>query len=244
MLLLKYLSIILFCLITQQSVGQTLTGQVRDKLTKQILYPVSVINLTTQNITYTNQQGYFSIKAEAGEKIAFSYIGYRAEQYMMPISVGKYTKDIELEAVNYQLQEVILKPDYTPYQRDSINKVKTYRGALTRQKSNPVSSPFSFVAEKFNKRSKQLFKFQKNFVKWEEEKFIDTRYTPMLVHEMTGMTGDSIGYFMAAYPMPYDYARAASELELKMWIRYYHKEWIKHVDTAGLPKVDTTLIKK
>ncbi len=241
---LKYISIILLCLVAQNSVAQTLKGQVRDKLTKQPLYPVSVINLTTQKVTYTNEQGYYYIEVTAGQKIAFSYIGYRAEQYMMPISVGAYTKDIEMESVSYQLQEIILTPDYTPYQKDSINKVKTYRGALTRQKSSPVSSPFSFVAEKFNKRSKQLFKFQKNFVKWEEEKFVDTRYTPQLVEEMTGMTGDSVGYFMSAYPMPYDYARAASELEIKMWILYNHKEWVKHIDTAGLPQINKSLIKK
>lgn len=228
----------------QYCAGQTLKGQVRDKLSQYPLYPVSVINLTTQQVTYSNEKGFFSIDAKAGEKVAFSYIGYRADQFMMPISVGEYTKDIELEAVSYRLKEIVLMPDYTPFQRDSIDKVKTYRGALTRQKSNPISSPFSFVAEKFNKRSKQLFKFQKNFVKWEEEKFIDTRYTPQLVQEMTGMTGDSIGHFMAAYPMPYDYARAASDLEIKMWVRFYHKEWLQKISKTGLPTIDTLRIDK
>ena len=241
---LKHLYLIAFCFIANQALAQTLTGTVIDAQTHQALFPVSVINLTTQDISYTNERGQYSIKAKSGEKVAFSYIGYRAKQTIMPISVGEYSKDIQLDAVSYKLREVILMPDYTQYQLDSMDKVKTYRGALTRQKSNPIMSPFSFVAEKFNKRSKQLFKFQKNFAKWETEKFIDSRYTPQLVREMTGMTGDSVGHFMNAYPMEYNYARAASELEIKMWIRYYHKQWMKHVDTAGLPQIDSNKVKR
>jgi hypothetical protein len=43
----------------------------------------------------------------------------------------------------------------------------------------------------------------------------------------TGLTGDSIGYFMYAYPMPYDFVHTATSLEMKMWIRYNYKQWIK-----------------
>jgi hypothetical protein len=33
---------------------------------------------------------------------------------------------------------------------------------------------------------------------------------------------------MNAYPMPYDFARVASELEIKVWIREQFKEWLKN----------------
>jgi len=88
-------------------------------------------------------------------------------------------------------------------------------------------SPFSAIAEKFSKKSKRAFQFQKDFYRLESEKFIDTRYTPDLVNELTGATGDSIGHFMYAYPMPYDFARTASDLEIKMWIRTSYKVWAR-----------------
>lgn len=206
------------------------------------LYPVTVVNLRTQQATYTTQKGYYTIEAVAGDKIAYSYIGYKSKQRQMPISVGTYEIDVALESVSYRLNELILMPDYTEYQVDSIERVKKYRPFLSRTKSNPISSPFSFVAEKFNKRSKQVFRFKKNFSKWESERFIDSRYTPELVAEQTGLSGDSIGHFMNAYPMPYDYARSATELEMKMWIRYHFKEWNKQVDTTGVPKVNDSLL--
>jgi hypothetical protein len=61
-----------------------------------------------------------------------------------------------------------------------------------------------------------------------EQKFIDTRYTPELVTKLTGYTGDTMILFMNTYPMDYSFARAASDLELKMWIRNNYKEHMQH----------------
>lgn len=240
--LLKYIIAILLCVSVSPAFAQTLKGRIMNVTTQEPLYPVSVINLSTQKVTYSNKDGYYNIYAVAGDKIAFSFIGFKSKQYQMPVSAGEYSADILLDPVSYMLDEVVLMPDYTRYQVDSIEHVKTYRPALTRTKSSPIGSPFSYIAEKFNRRSKQIFKFQKKFGKWEDDRFIDTRYTPELVEETTGLSGDSTGHFMNAYPMPYDYARAASELELKMWIKYNYKEWVKHIDTAGLPKINQSLI--
>lgn len=222
--------------------SQTLQGNVIDKATGQPLYPVTVVNLTTQAVTYTNENGNFIIRAEAGQKIAFSFIGYKSRQYPMPISVGIYKTEIKLEAISYNLREVILMPDYTPYQRDSIQRVTTYRQTLDVKHASPIASPFSYVAEKFSKKSKQTFAFQKKYERLENERFIDTRYTPDLVAEQTGLSGDSIGYFMNAYPMPYDYARTATEMEMKMWIRYNYREWIKNFDSSDIPQVADSLL--
>ena len=222
--------------------AQTLRGTVTEAGTKKALYPVTVVNLRTQNATYTSERGNFTISAEAGDKIAFSFIGYKVVQYQMPISNGTYITDITLERISYRLQEVILTPDYTPYQRDSIENQRVYKGVLSRTKSHPVMSPISFVAEKLNPRSRQIFRFQRQLAQWENEKYIDTRYTPELVYEMTGLSGDSLGFFMGTHQMPYDYARTATDLELKMWIRSHYREWLKHVDTAGLPEVNDSLV--
>jgi hypothetical protein len=48
---------------------------------------------------------------------------------------------------------------------------------------------------------------------------------------------------MNAYPMDYDYARAATDLELKMWIRFHYREWKKN---PVIPQIDSSkaVIKK
>lgn len=238
---LRLLLFILLFLCGVDVFGQVFKGKVTEVTNGQPLFPVTVVNIRTQQATYTNEQGYFSIEAEKGDRVAFSYVGYKNLEHTVN---GEENTSIRMVRVSYQLKEFIIMPDFTQYQIDSIERARTYRPFLTRTRSSPIASPVSFVAEKLNKRSKQIFKFQKKFGQWEDERFIDSRYTPELVNEMTGLVDDSLAHFMNAHPMPYDYARAATELEMKMWIRTHYREWIKTIDSTGLPVINDDLLKK
>jgi len=242
--ILRLILLILLCLWGIGGFAQTFSGKVTEATTGQPLYPVTVVNIRTQQATYTTEGGNFNIAAQQGDKIAFSYVGYKTLEYPVTENDAGKTTTIRMVRVSYQLKELVLMPDFTQYQIDSIERVKTYRPFLTRTKSSAFSSPVSFVAEKFNKRSKQIFRFQKKFGQWEDERFIDSRYTPELANEMTGLDGDSLAHFMNAYPMPYDYARAATELEMKMWIRDHYRQWLKMIDTTGIPVINDTLLQK
>jgi hypothetical protein len=69
--------------------------------------------------------------------------------------------------------------------------------------------------------------FQDQIVDIEKQKFIDTRYSEALTAQMTGLQEESLIKFMQAYPMEIDFARAASDLEIKMWIKYNFQEYSK-----------------
>lgn len=208
--------------------GQTMQGTVTDAATHKPLFPVTVVNTSTQQTTLTDNTGLYVIPANTGDVIAFSYIGYETVKKTKPLSVLLATVQVTMEAQNYQLQEFTLRPGrLTQYQRDSAERRSTYRMALERTKPSAIMSPASFLADQFSRKSKHLYKFQKDFPRMEQERFIDTRYTAAVVSAVTRLTGDSIGHFMYAYPIPYDFARAATDLELKMWIKNNYKAWIK-----------------
>lgn len=235
------LLLIACCLAVSPSMAFTLRGKVTEVTNGQPLFPVTVVNIRTQQATYTTENGSFLLSVQPGDRVAFSYVGYKVLEYT---AQADDTADISIRMVrtSYFMKEVLIMPNMTQYQVDSVERASTYRGFLTRTPSNPIGSPVSFIAEKFNKRSKQIFRFQKKFHGWENERFIDTRYTPELVSEMTGLTDDSLAHFINANPMPYDYARAATDLELKMWIRDHYRQWLKIIDTAGLPVINENLI--
>ncbi|GBL35256.1 hypothetical protein EMGBS15_08510 [Filimonas sp.] len=44
---------------------------------------------------------------------------------------------------------------------------------------------------------------------------------------MTQLEGDDLASFMNQYPMDYEYARVATELEIKMWIKYNFQDYLK-----------------
>ncbi len=212
--------------------SQVLKGVVVNEQTGEPLYPVTVVNPVTQQSTYTNQDGEFTITAKSGQQLIFSFIGYKTLQKLMPPTLNIANTRVEMEPLSYQLQDIIIRPGLTKYQKDSIARRETHIRTLSRQKTTSIMSPVSLIAEKVSKRSKQIYRFQKSFNYWEGERFIDSRYTPELVTMLTDLRGDTLANFMNAYPMPYDYARTATDLELKMWIRSNFKEWLAKPHTV------------
>lgn len=191
------------------------------------LSTVSVYNTKTQQYAYTNASGNFFLSANKGDIISFSFIGYKTQTKIVPSSIGTAEMHIDLFRISYELDEFIYRPLYTPYQLDSMQRKSTYQRALAREKVRSVMSPVSLLADRLSKKSQQIYRFQKSFNYWEGIKFIESIYSPELVTQMTGLKGDTLAHFINIYPMPYDYARVASELELKMWIRERYKEWLK-----------------
>jgi hypothetical protein len=223
---LRYYLLILLCLLGFVANAQTLKGIVTDARTGKPLSTVTVVNMVTQQATYTNEEGEFSLPAKSGQLITFSYIGFKTTQRTMPPTLNMASVRVELQPLNIELDELVVRPGYTDYQVDSIRRRSTYARVLARQKVTSIMSPFSFVADKISRKSKRAYAFQKSFNYWENQLFIDSRYTPELVNRLTHLTGDTLAHFMNTYPMPADYARAATELELKMWIRNNYKQWL------------------
>lgn len=194
--------------------------------------------MLSQQSVYTNEAGAFTLPAKSGEELAFSYIGYKTVRRL--VTTGAHDIRIEMQALSFQLNELIVRPQhYSPYQIDSIQRRSIYKRSLARQRSS-VFSPISFIAERFSKNSKHIFNFQRSYGFWEDQRFIDSRYTPELVNELTGLSADSLAYFMNANPMPTDYARTATDLELKMWIRTNYKQWKKNPVIPDI-KADSTI---
>ena len=212
---------------TYVSHGQSLQGVITDAVSGYPMYPVTVVNEKTQVAVVSDPNGVYSIAANPGDVIIFSYVGYKVVRHTKPPSVIVATLNVGMEPAENELKEFTLhQSKLSKYQIDSIERQAIYKLPLQRTPPSPFLSPFSAIAEKFSKKAKRTYAFQENFRNGEIEKFVDTRYTPAIVTKLTGLTGDSIGHFMYAYPMPYDFARTSTDLELKMWIRASYKEWL------------------
>jgi hypothetical protein len=207
--------------------AQTLKGIIVDSKTGNPLSSVFITNMANLQSVYSDENGLFSIDGKAGEIIIFSIIGYKTIKLPMPPVLGTQRQKIQMQQLSYQLREFVFHSKFTQYQLDSAERRSTYKLELETPRAS-VMSPASFIAERFSKKSKQRWKFQKDFRQWESERFVSTRYTTELVHKLTGLNGDTLAYFVNIYPMPADFARAASDMELKVWIRYNFKDWQQH----------------
>ena len=215
--------------------AQTITGTVVDETTGKPLRGATIISGSQPGLeTFTDEQGHFSIRGSGGETFRFTAPGYALISRRAPEFLGSVPWKVPMHLFQANLEEVKVKPFSEGYQLDSFDRVSTYQRVLSRQRSSAMS-PASFLMERISKKQRSLFKFQEAFGRMEDDRFIETRYTRELAGSLTGLTGDTLGHFMVDNPMPFDYARAATELEIKMWIRAQYREWIlKYRKTEAL----------
>ncbi|RQO31245.1 hypothetical protein DBR32_04550 [Taibaiella sp. KBW10] len=191
---------------------------------------VVLTNLNSGNGSISDAKGLYRLSCRAGDSIRVSLIGYNDVILYVPTSLkGDYFRNIELKPMSYMLESVEVSA-LTPYQRDSMARRNLYGQPLSREwVSGPkaIFSPMTYFAQKVSKKAKQRRAFQLNYGNWENQQFIDSRYTKEFVGTVVPLQGDTLAYFMNAYPIAPDFARAATDLELKMWIKYNYLEWVK-----------------
>ncbi|MBL7719265.1 MAG: carboxypeptidase-like regulatory domain-containing protein [Flavipsychrobacter sp.] len=239
-LILRFVFVWLFVCFTVSAAAQKLTGRITDKETGAPLYYVTVTNLVSRITVFSDEEGNYTITARPGDNISFNYMSHKALQLPAPLGVATLQMNVELQPIAYDLQETVIRPGLTKYQRDSAERKSLYQHQLSRRRAS-IMSPFSFVAEQFSPKARQRKRFKRNYYNWEEMSFVDSRYTPDLTFALTKLGGDTLAHFMNTYPMPYDFARAATELELKMWIRYNYREYMKEEKFNNIPHLADTL---
>lgn len=205
-----------------------ISGIVTDSAFGKPLAGISVQNITTKSGTKTNYRGTFSIEVGEDHYLKFTYTGYKPRivriRDLEDIDILKVTMAIgrvELKAVK------ITKP-LTPYQKDSVERASIYKDVFEYKQEKSAMSPVTTVFQLFSKKHRNMRNFKEQVLKNEKQKFIDTRYTPEMVEDITKLKGDSLAIFMNSYPMEIDFARTASELEIRMWVRYNWADYQKN----------------
>jgi len=139
-----------------------------------------------------------------------------------------------------RIGEVTVRTKYKIYQEDSIRQMQIYHKVLGDVARKPevgfgvgpmsggvtVTGGITKLARVISGRHKREKRFVEELMADQESRFISLRYTPALVETLTGLSGDSLSLFMAHNPMPHEFARTASDLELKMWIRTQARAWV------------------
>lgn len=205
----------------QVVVTGTLTGLgVIDTATKKekVLSFAPVQNFRSGGSVFSNKEGKYSINARPGDTIEYRYLNYFSYRYIVPANAaGTIVNDISLRLKSKVLQEIRFS-GLTQYQIDSIERIERYEKPMAYVQNKSILNPVTSLYEQFSKKYKNLRKFQEQYESFEEQKYIDTKYSYDLVKEITGLEGDAAAYFMNAYPMEYKFARIASPLEIKMWV--------------------------
>ncbi len=234
----KYISALLLggmLLLGQQLQAQvTVTGQISDKDNNLVLPYASIINKTTGKRAYSDQGGFYKVTANQRDQLIFTFIGYQSDTIIVEQSSGTETRNVQMEVQNKMLPGVEVTAQYTPYQIDSITRREQYAFMLDKQNlhlagdNTPQGFGLTFSPiTRFSRKEKQKRQFKKIFEKAEQDRYVDSRYTPLLVSRVTGLKGDSLQQFMHENYPDYNTMRMMHAEDLIYWITDKYKSWKK-----------------
>lgn len=210
-----------------------ISGLVKDSVTQEALSGATVYDKTSLTATQVDSSGYYSLSVHEGDELVYRYLGYRPVTYKVPGGSTNIFHIVEMASKREQLNAVTIL-GLTPYQADSADRIKDFKHYLDKPRYGLLSDMsagtglgLSLNLDYFTKESRRKRKFHKMFYQFEQDAFIDSRYTPQLVQKLTGLQGDSLTQFLYLFKPSYEFARYATDLEFWSWITMKYRLWIK-----------------
>lgn len=195
-----------------------------------MLHGISGATVTMGNGTIhclTQEDGSFKIETPVNDSIFISYLGY--ERYSIAPGKNNYLGLIYLKHNAIDLKEIRVESPYLQYQKDSLENRIIYGKEIrdAQRKTKHYIKDFKYTADGFfseivvglsgkKKRQKRFFEQLKRD---EKSRFIALFYNTLIVKDLTKLDDSTAEQFIVNNPMPYDFARTASTLEINMWIR-------------------------
>jgi hypothetical protein len=199
-----------------------INGQAYDKESKLPLPRLMVINKRTNNGTFADSEGKFSMYAYQTDTITLSAIGFKVKNICLADSALKMKYDVmvPLEKLYFTLQEVSVFAPRTlnEIQRD-IDKLGVKKTYSTQGVSDALSSPVTFLYERFSKFAQQ----KRKVAEWENEDLkrdiLKDLFRLYIKHDIIDLSEEEFDAFIKYLQLSDDFIKNATQLELVMAIK-------------------------
>lgn len=221
-------------------VGFFVVGSARAQVYEAFVYDIStrkpvadavVLNMDSKMAAMTGSNGQFLINGLPGHQLRVVHPGFADHfSYVSP----RTSDTIFLIEHSVSLEEVTVSSELAKFRKDSADRRIIYKKVLEDAGSRPragsvsggpnnfgfgVSGLFSELALRASGKKKAYRRFVRQMLQDEQNQFIALRYNAELVMRTINTTRDVADSFIVRHPMPVDFARQASDVEIKMWIR-------------------------
>jgi len=194
--------------------AQTIQGQIVDLKTNEPLEDVVIRNLHEGHASETDEEGKFKILASRGHLIEFQKDGFKVIRVRLPQgnlpSFFKVVMDKEPEPL-----DLIVAGRAPHYEADSQRYYTLYKKELEFPRmtaAEKIQSPFSAISRK----NQQIWAFQKEFIWYQQHKYVDYIFNEDIIAAVTGLKGDSALAYMRLFRPSYEMVKEMDEYT------YYH----------------------
>lgn len=198
--------------------SQTIKGEVIDKDNKRVIVGVSIENVYTSLTDTTNSDGSFVIAASADQLLEFKKAGYKTAKVRIPKGYTPSYYKIILEHGFAKTEELIASNNRYDYIHDSLRYHELYQHELDFPKLSGlqvIEHTFSAMSAK----NREIWKFQDDYSAFEKEKYVDRTFNEAIVTKFTGLTGDSLHYYMRRYRPTYEELRGMNDYSFYTFIK-------------------------
>ena len=214
-------------------------GIVMDVQTKQRISRVFVYNPENDAGTYNNTRGEFTIDAKPGDVLIAAVEGY----YPDTISVtAQHTLIFQLQRSAIRIQEVSIVVRRSPEEllqetqkEYSTAYSKGARGNLLSVGPSGAGLNIDALYRLISREGKNARRLQEIIERDYRESVIDYRFTPELVSQTTGLTGDTLKDFMDQYRPGYFFVLGSSDYNLIFYIRSSFAQYQRNPAAKRLP---------
>lgn len=224
----RAISVIFFIFVTfgqvhaQQKRQVSIIGHVYDADSHRPLSGVSIRNINTETGTLTDSSGGYKIQAGDFDRIVFSYLGYRPDTVQVNALYIRQRIDVHLHKNRYSIAPVDIIGQRPDYRRDSIERRYWFSDVLGQEKTRGLSAvehPISALYDALSGRQKRIWRFQKDYKAYEEQKYVRSRVNPGLIERTFNLKGDSLEAFLLWYNPSYYFVRGATDYDLLVDIK-------------------------
>ena len=224
----NYCYLLLFILVAGNVAAQyKVKGTVFDS---SRLYRIEAVTVMSSGgkMTMTDSLGRYQIVVGEKDSIWFSYLGKPTPKYAVLKIVDVNQFDISLRLKSDVMKEVIVRN--RSYRMDSIQNRKDYAKAFNFRRPN-VGSMTSIgpsgagidldeLIRVFQfRKNRSMEKFRERLEEQERQKFIDHRFSKLLVKRLTNLDGTDLDVFMLKYRPTYAFTLTASEYDFQLYIK-------------------------
>lgn len=202
-------------------------------------YPIEGVTVysTGGRLTMTDTTGFYSIPVSEKDSLWFSYLGKFTPKYAVLKMADVTQFDIALRLKADVMKEVVIRT--RSYKEDSAQNRKDYAkvfnwrrpslGTMTSVNSSGVGFDLDEIIRLFQfRKNKSTERFRKRLEQEERDKFVDHRFTKILVKRLTGLTDDAeLADFMKLYRPTYSFTAGTSDYDFQFFIRIAYREYKK-----------------
>ena len=219
---------ILFLLLIANAVGYTqqISGMIRKKEPAGVLSGAVATNISNGKSALADKSGYYKLNAKKGDTVVFSYPGYWPDTvlvsnyYLEKGFTVTLTSSLRIlpafqvyEKNNYQVDSMQRRDEYA-HILNRLHPVKLMNEKRPNDNTGLNFSPLGY----FSKTEKGKRRLQKRFAEAEQDYYIDYKFSPAKVAQLTRLKGDSLQLFLIRYRPSYPYCRTASNQDMLLYV--------------------------